>query len=441
MFSRFEQLGLRILGRFPSRFAQAIVPRVQRSSGLNYKIASSITSAELIANRLGDYRQLHRMFPAAVIGVAQGGATAHLARLLCAPFLPQAFVLTLRGGSPHGDAQEYFQLSKDLAAHITNRNPEFISIQHFDPVHDGWLTRSLNHLRLKLIEMPDAYRSFIRSHVVPGGDVVYLDGGATWLRQKVGLRNYYQAGGWGAISAQEFYYGSQRLEQYSAHEKLTASSWRLPDFDIESGPESEWGSEDGLAESLEEFCLQEGYRFCRICFESPNQFSLLAFLAYQQFLVDQGIQPSGVVVEMFSQFDPSIVHLAGLLPIWLIFNTRDSLEFLNRMLTQVPVNLPVFFSALSTFSNTPDMVNWDEWTNALAGWQWINAGARGSHYPADTLALLDWKKPLQHFCSLSNVHPKGRLTGDQMALIAERINQRSQLDIYSKSDRAVSNAS
>lgn len=422
-FSWFERLGLRLLGYLPSGLSQLLVPWAQRSGGLDPRTAASITSEGLIGNRLMDYRNLHGPFPAAVVGVAQGGTTAHLARLLNAPFLPQAFVLTLRGGSPHGDAQQYFELSKDLAVHITNRNPDFISIQHFDPVHDGWLTRSLNHLRLKLVEMPEAYRAFIRSHIVPGGDVVYLDGGATWLRQKVGNRNYFQAGGWGDISAEEFYSGSERLMQYSTQEKLTSSRWRLSEFEIESGPESEWGSEEGLAQSLEEFCLHEGYQFNRIRFETPNDFSLLAFLAYQQFFEAQNIKPCGAVIEMFSQFDATIVHQAGLLPIWLIFNTGDSLEFMNKMLGQVPSDLPVFFSALSTFSKTPDMVNWQDWVNALAGRQWVNAGARGSHYPADTLALLDWKKPLLQFLGVSRINPQGRLTAQQVVSIARRIEK------------------
>jgi hypothetical protein len=424
-FSWLERVGLRALGYLPSSVAQWLVPWAQRSGGIDPRVAASITSAELIGNRLKDYRRLQGTFPAAVVGVAQGGASAHLARLLNAPFLPQAFVLTLRGGSPTGDAPQYFQLSKDLAVHITKRNPDFVSIQHFDPVHDGWLTRSLNHLRLKLVELPEAYRAFIRSNVAPGGDVIYLDGGAKWLRQKVGSRNYFQAGGWGAIPAEEFYFGSQRLTQFANQEKLTADSWALPDYGIEIGPESEWGSEDGLADSLQAFCSREGYQFLRIRFENPNDFSLLAFLAYRKFFEEQGIQPSGAMVEMFSQFDATIVHQAGLLPIWLIFNTGDSLDFLKRMLAQVSMDLPVFFSALSTFSKTPDMVHWQEWINALSGRHWVNAGARGSRYPADTLALLEWKKPLLQFLGKSKIHPQGRLTGEQIISIARDIANNS----------------
>jgi hypothetical protein len=420
-FTWIERWGLRLLGVLPRQVAGWLVPQSQRSSGLDPKVVTSIKAETLINNRLADYRNLKQTFPGVVVGVAQGGATAHLARLIGGPFLPQAFVLTLKGGSPFGEAEPYYQLSGDLARKITDRNPEFISIQHFDPVHDGWLTRQVNHLRLKLTELPEPYRDFIRTRVAPGGDVVYLDGGASWLRQKVGERNYFQAGGWGAIPAEEFYYGSQRLEAYAAREKLKASAWRLPEFEVQRGPESEWGSEAGLGASLQAFCQREGYRFIHLRFDDPNQFSLLAFLAYRQFLEMQDIQPSGAIVEMFSQFDASAVHQAGLLPIWLIFNTSDSLSFLKTMLTYVPNEMPLYFSALSTFSMTPDMVQWQDWMTALHGRSWINAGARGSHYPADTAALLDWRKPLLQLCRQKPVQAHGRMSGQQLEILAKEI--------------------
>ena len=139
-------------------------------------------------------------FHAVVIGVGMGGATTHLSLALQAPFLPQAFVMTLKNGSIDGNVQRYFNLSKDLARRITDHNPDLMSIQHYDPIHDGWLVRSVNHLRLKLIDLPEAYKQFIRSKVVPGGEVVYLEGNASWLRYQIAEKNVFQVGGWGDIS-------------------------------------------------------------------------------------------------------------------------------------------------------------------------------------------------------------------------------------------------
>lgn len=420
-FGWFERLGLRLLGSLPAGAAERVIPMVQERSGLEPRLAAEVTTDGLTRNRLLDYQDLPGKFPGAVIGVAQGGATAHLARLIGGPFLPQAFVLTLKGGAENGDAQTYFNLSRDVAVKITDRNPELISIQHFDPVHDGWLTRRVNHLRLKLTRLPESYYAFIRERVEPGGDIVYLNGGATWLRQRVGTRNYYQAGGWGDIAAEEFYFGSASLLEYASREGLSSAAWKLAGYEIESGPESEWGSEPGLLEDLETFCKCEGYHFSPIRFDDPNQFSRLAFQAYREFLTNQGIVPGGMVIEMFSQFDAGLVHAGNLLPIWLIFNTKDSLRYLKTMLPEIPGGLPVFFSALSTFSKTPDLVPWADWESALRGYAWINAGARPTHYPADAAALLDWWKPIQAWSQAHGRMPAGRLTGAELEVLAARI--------------------
>ena len=136
---------------------------------------------------------------------------------------------------------------------------------------------------------------------------------------------------------------------------------------------------------MEVFCKREGYRFFRIPLPYPNDFSRLAFSTARQLLEKEGRQPAGVLVEMFSQFDATAARQAGLLPLWLIFNTYDSLDYLKEMRPQFPAGKPVFFSPLATFSFTPDLVPWKDWETALAGIEWTNIGTRPSHYPADCL--------------------------------------------------------
>ncbi len=127
------------------------------------------------------------------------------------PFLPQAFVVSLKRGSYTGDVNEYLHRSLDTALRIAENNPGLMTIQHYDPVHDGWMTRFINHLRFKLLDLPPAYAEFIRSNLEPGGAVVYLDSGASWLRYRLGPRSVFQVGGWGGISPEEFLEGSERI--------------------------------------------------------------------------------------------------------------------------------------------------------------------------------------------------------------------------------------
>ena len=401
-FAPWQRLALRGLGRLPQSTARFAISRFEALSGLDPALLASQPVDRLVEERLHDYAQLDGPFPAVTVGAALGGASAHLAAALGGPFLPQAFVVTLRGGARDGDVQAYFQRSAALALDIARRNPGLLTIQHYDPVHDAWMTRYANHLRFKLLDLPQGYIDFIRSRLAPGGAVCYLDCGAKWLRYRVGERSVFQVGGWGGISAREFLEGSDRLRRYCREASLSRCDWRLPGFPLEEGPESEWGCEPGLGEALQDFCSREGYRFIRISLPEPHDYSRLAFHAVARLLEEQGLQPGGVLVEMFSQFDATAVLEAGLLPLWLVFNTADSLAFLQEMVPSFPPDIPVFFSPLSTFTLTPDIVSWTGWEAALRGLGWRNIGARPSHYPADALALMGWAAPLRRW---AQAHP------------------------------------
>lgn len=392
-FSTLQKIALQMVGTLPQEIASWLIPMFQTSSALDGEGIEDLKMEDLIHKRLDDYSQLDKTFPAIISGVGMGGTTAHLCTSLGGPFLPQAFVLTIKGGSINGDAQYYENLSKNLALRITDRNPEVMSIQHYDPIHDGWLVKYVNHLRLKLIDLPEGYKAFIKEHLEPGGEIIYLEGKAKWLRYRLGARNVFQVGGWGDIPAKEFLEGSDRIQQYCRKEKIN-SNWKLTDYELEEGPESEWGSEPGLKEALQHFCEKEGFRFVPIGFADPNDFSRLAFSVSKKRLEMSGYEPEGGIVEMFSQYDPDAVENYGLLPLWLIFNTADSARFLNSMIKEMPHDKPIFFSPLSTFSHTPDMADFEDWENCLKGFDTVNIGARKDHYPSDASALVNWNRKL-----------------------------------------------
>jgi len=410
----WQKILLTLLGAFPQSAARFTISRFESISGLHPKMMDDFLADELVRQRLGDYEQVSGTFPAITVGAALGGASAYLSLALGGPFLPQAFVITLKRGSRTGDVNEYLLRSLDTALRIADNNPGLMTVQHFDPVHDGWMTRFVNHLRFKLLDLPPAYASFIRSRLDPGGAVVYLESSVTWPRYRVGPRSVFQVGGWGGISAEEFLEGSDRLRVFARSSGQHLTDWKLKYFPLERGPESEWGSEPGLDTALEAFCKREGYRFVRITMPHPNDFSRLAFAAARRLLEKDSRQPAGVLVEMFSQFDSNASRQAGLLPLWLIFNTYDSLEYLKEMRAQFPAGKPVFFSPLATFSVTPDLVPWEDWEAALADIEWSNIGTRPSHYPADARALVKWVEPLRKWVKKNRNPVTGRLEAEEL---------------------------
>ena len=419
-FPAWQKTLLALLGSLPQIAARVVISRFQSVSGLPPNSLNDFSLDELIQARLNDYSGLPGRYPTVVVGAALGGATSFLSLALGGPFLPQAFVITLAKGSYYGDPDIYLNRSLPQALQIAKNDPRLMTIQHYDPIHDGWLTRYVNHMRFKLVDLPDSYANFIRQRIQPGGAVVYLEGAAEWKRYRLGERSFFQVGGWGDISPQEFLNGSSRISTYAKQAGLKTDRWALNDqrWPLETGPESEWGSEPGLAEALQRFCENEGLRFVRIHFPHPNDFSRLAFSAAQKMLAKDGRQPAGTIVECFSQFDSTSTLQSGLLPLWLIFNTADSARYLKEMSLQFPVDKPVFFSPLATFSLTPDMASWQAWTDAI-GRNFINIGARESHYPADARALLKWAEPLRDWVK-ENHHPViSRLSADELAGLAK----------------------
>ena len=420
--SQLERFGLRLLQPLPVRFARALAAwRVARSA-IHPTRSFQIRTEELAQARLDDYAGLAGKFDQILCGSALGGAVAHLAAVAGSPFLPQPFILGFKGGTRDDSLETYLEHVTPIAQTILNSNPGLAAIAHFDPVHDGWLTRSLTHLRLKLIDLPSSYREFLFRKLKPGGAIVYLDCSARWLQYRLNDHFSLQVGGWGDIPAQEFLSGSDRIDRFLSQQgSQQKGGWALDGGIPEWRFESEWGSEPGFDLALESFAAREGYRFVRIRFDHPHDFSRLAFIAQRQLLLESGIEPRGVLIEMFTQYAPWLVIERGLLPLWLIFNTHDSLQFLQQERSLFPEDIPVYLSALVTLSSTPDMVEWDTWAEALAGREWHSVGARREKYPEDLLALGTWTDRLRKLTSPLERLP-GHLTLDKLLELAGTIH-------------------
>lgn len=419
-FPLWQKAALTLMDCLPRSVVRRLVRWEAKLGGLPARIAPTLTTDRLVSERLADYHDLNGDYDQVVVGASLGGAAAHLAAAMQAPYLPQPFITSFKGGSPDDSVEAHLAHAMTLADPVLRNNPDLMAISHFDPIHDGWLTRNINHLRLKLLDLPLGYQRFIRARLRPGGSVLYLDCGARWLRYRLGPRHILQIGGWGDIPPEEFLQGSERIDAFlAASGSRHRGGWALKGAEVEQGPESEWGSEPGLDAALQAFCEQSGYRFLRLKLPHPHDFSRLAFRAHQELCRRSGIDPQGVVVEIFTQYDPVTVLDGGLLPLWLIFNTHDSLAFLRRCLSEFPAGKPVFFSSLVAFSRTPDMVSWADWEEVLRGLTWINIGARPERYPEDPRALLRGPRRLADWVRARPARITARLSAQELVELAQ----------------------
>ena len=420
VFKSWEKAILRSLGLLPPSVGRAVAAWDAARKAFEPEAADELDLDQLIQARLEDYRELSGPFDAVVLGAALGGAAAHLCAALRAPFLPQPFVLSFRGGSRDDDILPHFEKARGLAEPILRNNPSVLLISHFDPLHDGWLTRRINHVRLKLLHLPPAYQEFLRERLKPGGAIIDLDCQAVWPQYVLEPRHVYQVGGWGGIPAREYIEGSERIDEALASARSRhRGGWRLEPFQPVDRPESEWGSEKEFGLSLEDFAARNGFRFHRITFRQPTDFSRLAFEAHLELFRRASVEPTGALVEIFTHYEPSLAIAARLAPLWLVFHTTDGLEFLSSMADRLPAGRPVLFSGLVTFSRTPDVVPLEEWERSVAAHPWINLGPAAERYPEDLPSLWRWVARLRAWARDTPPSAVGVLTAEELVALAE----------------------
>jgi hypothetical protein len=217
---------------------------------------------------------------------------------------------------------------------------------------------------------------------------------AEWLAFPLAENHHYQIGGWGGIPPLEFLEGSDRIDRFLAQSgSVHRGGWRVPGVEPIWCRESEWGAGIEFGGSLQAWASAQGFRYQPLSLPTPHHYSALIFEAYQRLYRKHQRAPQGVFVGMFNQYDPATVLASHLLPLWLVFNTSDSLQLLQVMSSRFP-EVPVAFAALVTYSQTPDMVPWRQWERALTGLDWYSIGARPQRYPQDTISLWRWQQRL-----------------------------------------------
>ncbi len=390
-----QRLGLRAISHLGPRVVRAVVERNQRGVGLDPRLASAIDVEAAAQQHIDEYDGLDEPFDAVLVGAPNGGV-AHLANALGAPFLSQHFVFSFRGNSVTDDVAAYQRHGTSLAEPILARNPGVAVINHYDPVHDRWLISSLNHIRLKLLSLPGAYRRFITARLRPGGALVFVDCISKWQQYRIGPRHTFQVGGLGGLSDQYF-----------------LDRWPL-DFPIEDQPESEWGTLPELGEALEGLARERGYRFVSLRGPNPEWYATRAYEVWQRLFERASTEPWGTLIEMFTCVNPAAVRASSLIPLWLPWNCTDSLASLRQMTPRFDRARPVLFTPLSNFSLTPDTVSWDEWVAALSEFDAQLLGQRRWLFPSDPVALWRTGEALRGWCELHPRRCDGKMAVDEV---------------------------
>lgn len=408
-----------LLSTLGSRFNTWVVDRSQSMAGIASAVADHITTADLAVHALSYYWGVEGPFDAVLVGAPNGGV-AHLATALHAPFLSQHFLTSFSDHKHADDIQTYAAHGTDLARRILARNPDVAIVNHYDPLHDRFLVRWVNHIRYKLLNLPPAYRAAIHRWLKPGGTIVFIDCRYPWQQYRIGERHTFQVGGLGGVSDEEFMRGRPEIEAMQRQERSPfVGGWRL-DLPLEVQPESEWGTLPELRQACESFARENGYQFLPLVAAHPDEYSVLAYRVHRAALQKEGCQPQAVFVDCFTLVNPVATRLSSLLPLWLPFNCTDSLAFLKRTLSAFPAGRPVLFAPLPNFAPAFDTVSMAAWLEALSGFDVHLLGINPRHYPQDLAGLFRFTPALKNWCERHPAPVQARLTPRELQELAAR---------------------
>jgi hypothetical protein len=399
--------------RLPTRVRLRLVEFFVRNLGAAQSLADEVKTEGLAQWAVDLYGSDGPGYDTIVLGAPSGGI-GHLAALLGAPFLSELFVTRYRYRGEADDVTSYQRFGSSLAKVVLENNPDLLVVNHYDPVHDRVMVPHVNYLRMKLLELPAAYRRFIVGRLQPGGTILFADCRHPWSQYRISRRHHFQVGGLGGIADADYVQGSEEVRRYLAKKHPRSASppvsWALP-LPWLPERESEWGSLQQFRRSVETFASENGYRFLALNGTHPSDFSRIAFYASHQAILNAGQEPSGVLADCFTLTSPTGALRAGLLPLWLPFNCVDSLAFLGEMAPEFPPGKPVLLAPAPSFSPSWDVAQVDAWAAACGpqgGVTWLGVDPKA--YPVDVAGLFRFLPALQSWCDAAGARPRPPFT-------------------------------
>ena len=279
-----------------------------------------------IVGRLPDRRQR------AVFLGSSNGALVHLYAALEAPWLPQSLLIPVRRfGSDVNDARAAMEWGREPGRRLLEANPDLALHHMHDPNQDHLMSRHMAYFRVKRRRLGRIWESWLRRVLEPGGTLYVVECDQRWPSTRVDDRHWFQTGGVGGLSPEEYLHGSPRVTRFIRERGGRTDGWNAPapDQDV---PEAEWGFDSALLEDTRRFATENGYRVRRIRFDSPDAPSGPVAELYREWYASRGLDAASLLVGSFVLMEPWWCLRAGLVPYWTSFPVEHAAETLERYL-------------------------------------------------------------------------------------------------------------
>ena len=364
-----------------------------------------------------------KKYPAIAIG-SSNGAMIHLCAAMGIPWLPQTLLIPVHKGStfPVDEPIKTMEWAKEPGDTFLKNNPNWQLHHMMDPSQDRLRVGPIAYFRVKKLKLGKWYRKFIEERLEPGGSIIVIDCQQEWPTVKLGDRHYFQFGGMGAISPEEYYQGSERIRDFLQNQKSEAEYWEAPEPTGKS-PEAEWGFEPALLEDLEDFCRTKSFTLSKISFEYPQEPSPFIADLYRWWYPMVKLPSERLLVESFTVHAPLLTIRKGSIPYWLFFNVDPAADILEEYLKASPPFEEIYMMILSHGKDSLGHTSVERWRSLMdyAKSRHDFVGVDEEKYPKDLAVYAryspDFKKkieeeyPLPPPLSLRQLVEFGKTTG------------------------------
>lgn len=345
-------------------------------------------------------------YPGAVIGSTPGSAV-HLSAALGMPLLPQTLLLPLaRDGVSPDDPKADIAAVRPVAEALLERNPDLVVHHMSDPNNDRLTLAKFSYFRLKRTALGPAYEQFLTEHVEPGGTLFLVESGYGWPTTRLADRYYFQFGGIGGLTPDEYFHGGDRVAAFLRREGSDLKRWDAPEPDGMS-PEAEWGFQPSLADDVQRFAAEHGFKVVRLRFGPADDLSPLVADFHRWWYRSLGRAADRLFVESFVLIDPHWVLRAGAVPYWVTFNTEPGVEHLARYLDAADPYDRIQATLISNGTWTVGLAGPDHWdtifVRARRGGGFSGVDVR--RFPSDLAVFTRYRDALRHAATSNPLPP------------------------------------
>ncbi len=373
----------RLLNGMPEHARGQLVRVLGNREGMKPKNLRKVDAEAVAAEVVSNYPE--GKYPAIAVGSANGAAVM-MAAAMGIPWLPQTFLtLCRRELKPPDVFTGDPAFGAEYGQPLLDANPGVSLAQMCDPANDRHMSRHMAYFRVKHMQLPQAYRDFIRRNLEPGGSLILFECGRKWPGVKTGDRLSYQVGGVGGTTVDEYLRGSERIRKFLTEQKSPFRRFHLPEItgDI---IEAEWGFDPRLRTDTEKFARQENFGLRRLVFQGEEDASPFVSDLIRWWYQEQGVKADTLLVQDYAPFEIRDVLRTATVPYWMVFNGENSLRNASRYVSTRNFR-NVLLHVFSNHVDAPGIPRQDNWAREVSP---NFVGTQPEKIPFDLTSAIDY---------------------------------------------------